>query len=365
MAAITPAAFAANKDPNNYDIGDTYAHPKGSRVVVQAGAIRVWAKQATAVDAASQGVQDADIAALQALTADVANATQAELDAALADIAAGDAALQAALDAHALGDASDAEVALIEAALQAQIDAINAQLPVDLSPYRTSADQDAIDAADNQSLLDEIAATDAEQVVQDDRLDALEAVTPLDEDDFASDSDTQTATQQSVKAYTDRRSPYLAALGWHKSGGQLTPAGSRRINLAAVSFERWVEALNEPQITSYPAQPSASFVVYDRNGRVNTGLGGEDLTAPVDQIQQSWGYDLNGTLTSITAKSGDTNDGANWRVYMDPVTGETQVLLPQFVQTTVTNAFYRFEDCLLYTSPSPRDQRGSRMPSSA
>ena len=24
-----------------------------------------------------------------------------------------------------------------------------------------------------------------------------------------------------------------------------------------------------------------------------------------------------------------------------------------------------FEDCLLYTSPSPRDQRGSRMPSSA
>ena len=25
----------------------------------------------------------------------------------------------------------------------------------------------------------------------------------------------------------------------------------------------------------------------------------------------------------------------------------------------------RIEDCLLYTSPSPRDQRGSRMPSSA
>ena len=27
--------------------------------------------------------------------------------------------------------------------------------------------------------------------------------------------------------------------------------------------------------------------------------------------------------------------------------------------------FRSFEDCLLYTSPSPRDQRGSRMPSSA
>ena len=26
---------------------------------------------------------------------------------------------------------------------------------------------------------------------------------------------------------------------------------------------------------------------------------------------------------------------------------------------------YQGDDCLLYTSPSPRDQRGSRMPSSA
>ena len=29
------------------------------------------------------------------------------------------------------------------------------------------------------------------------------------------------------------------------------------------------------------------------------------------------------------------------------------------------HAFYRYSSCLLYTSPSPRDQRGSRMPSSA
>ena len=27
--------------------------------------------------------------------------------------------------------------------------------------------------------------------------------------------------------------------------------------------------------------------------------------------------------------------------------------------------FEQWQDCLLYTSPSPRDQRGSRMPSSA
>ena len=35
------------------------------------------------------------------------------------------------------------------------------------------------------------------------------------------------------------------------------------------------------------------------------------------------------------------------------------------VTHTPTLALVRNNDCLLYTSPSPRDQRGSRMPSSA
>ena len=30
-----------------------------------------------------------------------------------------------------------------------------------------------------------------------------------------------------------------------------------------------------------------------------------------------------------------------------------------------TNYFYKYNTCLLYTSPSPRDQEASRMPSSA
>ena len=32
---------------------------------------------------------------------------------------------------------------------------------------------------------------------------------------------------------------------------------------------------------------------------------------------------------------------------------------------TISTAHVEYETCLLYTSPSPRDQRGSRMPSSA
>ena len=41
---------------------------------------------------------------------------------------------------------------------------------------------------------------------------------------------------------------------------------------------------------------------------------------------------------------------------------ELQVPVYKFVKDALTR---KFGDCLLYTSPSPRDQRGSRMPSSA
>ena len=46
-----------------------------------------------------------------------------------------------------------------------------------------------------------------------------------------------------------------------------------------------------------------------------------------------------------------TNEGVNWK---------------EAREGTHPGAWYGFDDsCLLYTSPSPRDQRGSRMPSSA
>ena len=37
----------------------------------------------------------------------------------------------------------------------------------------------------------------------------------------------------------------------------------------------------------------------------------------------------------------------------------------QYIRTNYPEDFNDYIDCLLYTSPSPRDQRGSRMPSSA
>ena len=40
-------------------------------------------------------------------------------------------------------------------------------------------------------------------------------------------------------------------------------------------------------------------------------------------------------------------------------------LLLIFYIDSIREEFEPFDNCLLYTSPSPRDQRGSRMPSSA
>ena len=45
----------------------------------------------------------------------------------------------------------------------------------------------------------------------------------------------------------------------------------------------------------------------------------------------------------------------------DMITSATRGLMSSLVQKMMQN----YENCLLYTSPSPRDQRGSRMPSSA
>ena len=47
--------------------------------------------------------------------------------------------------------------------------------------------------------------------------------------------------------------------------------------------------------------------------------------------------------------------------------GDVQTLFTQLMSyfRVITNPTAVYSTCLLYTSPSPRDQRGSRMPSSA
>ena len=55
--------------------------------------------------------------------------------------------------------------------------------------------------------------------------------------------------------------------------------------------------------------------------------------------------------------------GGSWSVY-DSSSSEGTVWKTDLSQDA-WQLFVDYQDCLLYTSPSPRDQRGSRMPSSA
>ena len=62
------------------------------------------------------------------------------------------------------------------------------------------------------------------------------------------------------------------------------------------------------------------------------------------------------------------NGGTFHRVTFDALTFYPklqEIVNGEIVDITEFGAFVRIGPCLLYTSPSPRDQRGSRMPSSA
>ena len=61
----------------------------------------------------------------------------------------------------------------------------------------------------------------------------------------------------------------------------------------------------------------------------------------------------------VIMKNGDTLIG----LFQGMFEGNLMTFNPGWDQTA--SAVDPFDDCLLYTSPSPRDQRGSRMPSSA
>ena len=87
--------------------------------------------------------------------------------------------------------------------------------------------------------------------------------------------------------------------------------------------------------------------------RPNDGAGGDDADLPVQR--DSGG----GCLEFIVGRSGTIGlacVGA-WRTKL--VSGEAQM------STAIESGYRNSRDCLLYTSPSPRDKRQSRMPSSA
>ena len=59
------------------------------------------------------------------------------------------------------------------------------------------------------------------------------------------------------------------------------------------------------------------------------------------------------------------NGGAAEATIFEATTASVYMVVDQFSPEASANGTYTVNICLLYTSPSPRDQRGSRMPSSA
>ena len=60
----------------------------------------------------------------------------------------------------------------------------------------------------------------------------------------------------------------------------------------------------------------------------------------------------------------DATNALLWLDHVRKTTGE-KVTITHFVGRVVGEALAQAPSCLLYTSPSPRDRYGSRMPSSA
>ena len=74
------------------------------------------------------------------------------------------------------------------------------------------------------------------------------------------------------------------------------------------------------------------------------------------------------SIAFITAKYNGQKFKDSTEAKIAEITGATQSTLTKLKVTPLSAQADKYElvwDCLLYTSPSPRDQRGSRMPSSA
>ena len=118
---------------------------------------------------------------------------------------------------------------------------------------------------------------------------------------------------------------------------------------ASANWTGFVDSISGIELYEYvlgSTSGSSDIIDWTDNGTSSSIIGHSGLNLQ----HTNWYYfsvramDLAGNVSAVS-----TSDGFVIDIYPGP---------PTFVSMT-------FDTCLLYTSPSPRDQRGSRMPSSA
>ena len=70
-------------------------------------------------------------------------------------------------------------------------------------------------------------------------------------------------------------------------------------------------------------------------------------------------------VTALASSTATAVTASDWESVITAMTGQVSVATIVGVLATVVAACVPFPVCLLYTSPSPRDPKTSRMPSSA
>ena len=124
-------------------------------------------------------------------------------------------------------------------------------------------------------------------------------------------------------------------------------------------------------MVSFPLSSQTSCINYFNDIEVNPAMCGDNNgsitiaseTAGVDFLWNDGSTELNreNLSSGIYTVIGEDEKGCQEEITLSiPDFSECEFFISEIYSPTPPN-----EPCLLYTSPSPRDQRGSRMPSSA
>ena len=115
--------------------------------------------------------------------------------------------------------------------------------------------------------------------------------------------------------------------------------------------EEWIDNLRDYVITQW-----------DENGQ--PPVIGQNESEIISNWRKLFGYDVGSFFDEKTKVVKNFNKYASGVNQFFPTMLKTKIS-SGVSSEGATSIYDHFKDCLLYTSPSPRDQRGSRMPSSA